>query len=116
MPGSPRNAGPFALVDPFIVSGASDDLVEVSGRVDDEVQHYGPGPAVGRIETPEGDGLLVVVQYVNPGTWSVGVAPLEEGFPIPPWKIEIGNAPDCSYSAALTVWAPESATLQWATS
>lgn len=107
---------PPALVDPFIISGASDDLVEIDGRVNDEVQHYGPGPAIGRIEAPDGAGLLVVVQYVGEGTWSVGVAPLDEGFPIPPWKIEVGNAADCSYSAALTVWAPADATLKWATS
>ena len=60
---------------------------------------------------PDGTGLTVCAAYVNPGTWMVGIAPLDEDNPIPDWGITLGASPDCAYSAGLTLTVPDGTTL-----
>lgn len=87
------------------VYGASDDCIEFEGAIDDEFD-IGPGNVwAGEIFAPNGDCLVIVLSFG--GTWSVGVAPREEGAFLPTWPLTIGNATANDYSAMLTIEVPD---------
>lgn len=93
------------------ISGYSDDLVEVDGFISDEFS-----PPMGKVFeadliAPGGDGVTVTAFYLKSGTWTVGVAPLDEDRPIPDWPMSIGRSPGCAYSSELTITVPDGTTL-----
>lgn len=94
--------------------GYSDDLVEVDGtdRSMGEPDEFDPyeKPAAMTVIDDEGTGLVVVVHLVGQtGTWSVGIAPLDEGHPLPDWPMRWAIRSDCVHSAELQIDAPDSA-------
>lgn len=92
--------------------GSSDDLAYYSknGSVDEGA------PGTYKLSHPDYGGLLVTIAYaqgaLNQGIWMVGVARTDEGQELPEWPCSIGVAPDCPYSAGLTIIAPEGCTLE----
>lgn len=94
--------------------GASDDLFELkcSDRaLANEICNDGDGTVMGfHLKADDGE-LRVCAYYVDPGVWMIGVAPVEEGQPIPSWAIRLespgasNEAPE--YSAVIVVDAPD---------
>lgn len=99
------------------IYGASDDLVEIDGN-HPIAEEYGPGDrglfrAV-LSDTVSADTALLYVEYVDPGVWMVGLAPHDDGFPIPAaWSPTIGHdSALCDYSAVLVLDLPATVTLE----
>jgi hypothetical protein len=90
--------------------GASDDLVEVTGYIYDEFGVGRSGVWEGALVAPGGEGLRVSVVYTSVGTWSAGVAPLDEDVPFPLWPIGLESA-ETGYSTAISITVPEGTTL-----
>ena len=73
--------------------GASDDLVYARGtnlhRKREITVDYDEHAAF-RVASPDGQGLIVFVQYLGriSGTWTVGVAPLPGPQPLPEWPMQ----------------------------
>ncbi len=98
------------------ISGASDDLVEISGRhpICDEYAPDGDGRFVASIDGGGLDAAWLVVQYLDPGVWLVGLAPWDEGYEIPAaWNARyvrpLASEPD--YTAVLELDIPDSVVL-----
>ena len=97
--------------------GASDDLFYMDGVRDgepDEVDCYNR-PACAKIHSSEGE-VCVVAMYspkgCNVGCWTVGLMPVDEDIPIPPWPVEFKLneiRPSVGYSAELTIVVPDDA-------
>lgn len=66
-----------------------------------------------RVLDPTGAGVLVVGAYskVIPGVWFVGLAPLDEDVPFPPWA-EAGRWRAENYSTVLRLELPEGSTIK----
>lgn len=92
------------------IYGASDDLVEVTGAIDDEFGVGLNGVWEGVLADPHGEGLRVSIVYTSAGTWSAGVAPLDEDVPLPQWPVGLEVA-ETRYSTALSITVPEGTTL-----
>lgn len=90
--------------------GASDDNFEVgiaNGKhrkgEPDEVDCYRGNVVVQLIDPTNGNAMLVIGEYINPGVWMIGVAPNDEDAPLPPWPMhyEFEN-----YTAKLNIYVP----------
>lgn len=91
---------------PLKFYGASDDLLEISGREQDEIGVYTESDLVGRIDIQDGrDRLRLHVVY--DGCWSFAITSPDEE--MPPWGIERTYGEDVDYSETVVVHAPESA-------
>lgn len=95
----------------WLFDGYSDDLVEVTVFVDGVKSRTVEYDAISgsweaRLEAPDGSALLVHAAFTRNGTWSLGVAPVDDDTPIPPWPINVGQSPECVYSARLAVTVP----------
>ncbi len=92
--------------------GSSDDLFEceADNGFREEVGCY-DSHAIYRLDHEEG--RLLVAGYYAPGgraaTWLIGVAPVDEGMPIPDWPMKFQTKHE--YSAALIVEAPDGVTI-----
>lgn len=85
--------------------GASDDLFEIEGSRGGEPSEVDERDVV-RVCDKMGNGLQVVANYIDPGVWSIGVAPLNEDQPIPAWPMSWRLEESRRYSAELTIEAP----------
>lgn len=103
--------------------GVSDDLFEVDGPGGDEFSVGRSGLCVVKVSSPttcehcggpmnSTEGLLVTGTYISPGVWSVGIAPLATGIPMPEWIAKFDTEPDGKYSARLTLRVPKNATVE----
>ena len=94
------------------IYGASDDLVELSGAINDEFSIYSD-TWVGILRSPDGGALTVSATYTPVGVWTVGVGPLDEGQMLPDWPIrfEDGRENESSYSATLVIDIPAASTI-----
>lgn len=92
------------------IYGASDDLVEVTGHIDDEFGVGSNGVWEGELIAPSGEGLRVSIVYTSAGTWSAGIAPLDEDVPLPLWPVGLEVA-ETGYSTAIGITVPEGTTL-----
>jgi hypothetical protein len=67
-----------------------------------------------RVTAPDGSGLFVTASYgpgnLDVGVWALGVAPLDEGRPIPDWALRVGLAEN-GYSSKITLGLPAGATV-----
>jgi hypothetical protein len=90
--------------------GASDDLVEVTGYIYDEFGVGMSGVWEGALVDSHGEGLRVSIVYTSEGTWSAGVAPLDEEVPLPLWPISFEMA-ETGYSTAISITVPDGTTL-----
>jgi hypothetical protein len=91
--------------------GASDDLLEIEGAIDDEVSDVG-----GRIEVmltgPVFGAMIVRAEYTKDGVWLLGCSQADEDHALPwPVRIEPGTVATCGYSVVLVVDAPDGAEL-----
>lgn len=87
--------------------GVSDDLFEIegtTGKEPDEI-NVGGDPVVVEIRA-EGTGLLVMGHYCRNGCWAIGIAPIDEDMPLPPWPLHWSAK---GYSAHLEIHAPDKA-------
>lgn len=91
------------------IYGASDDLVELEGIVDQELGCYGVAKI--RVGTDEG-GVDVLMAYApfrgGGGTWAAMLAPLDEGVPIP-WPVAIKHRErrgEVEYSVVVEIDCP----------
>lgn len=90
-------------------TGFSDDILDVSGELNDEFSNT-RGEISVVIAGPEYGALLVHARLSMTACWSLGVGPLDEG-PLPPWPVRIEQGPDCEYSPVLIVAAPLGSTV-----
>lgn len=96
--------------------GASDDLFEMVGDLEEEIGCYDEGAAY-LLRSPGGDGLIVFAQYApnpTPGaSWMLGVALIDEGVRLPDWPVRLITAPVSGYpdprpySPMLEIEAPD---------
>jgi len=96
-----------------MIYGASDDLVEVEGKIDgaDEFS-YSNGTWKGVLEAPTGETALVFVDYRDNGFWTVILTPFEEDYEFDwPVKYAVVDA-NCRYSITATVEVPEGTTFK----
>lgn len=84
--------------------GASDDCFECEGAIREEINCYNT-PGIYHLKSSEGE-LQVVGMYLNNGCWSIGIAPVEEGSPIPAWPTSF-SVRENGYSAVLTISVPD---------
>jgi hypothetical protein len=99
-----------------VITGASDDLIEIDG---DWSEEYNPLATINKGQPwealiksdSEGAQLIVVVHYTSAGTWAVGLAPVE-GEPFPAgWVHSLTGHDDPDYSARLVLNLPDDAVL-----
>lgn len=91
---------------PIRIYGASDDLLEIDGDVQEELACFDK-EAVVTIQDgnqPRAPGVRVIGQYapgkVGAAVWRLGVEPIDEDIPIP-WPVSIGMKD--GYSPIVTV-------------
>lgn len=102
------------------IYGASDDLVELEGCVEDEIDCYDKWVqiTVGYPEAEHGrasQGVKVIMRYapkwVNAGVWSAEIFPIDEDVEIPwPVKVELSER---KYSAQVVIDCPEGTPVTW---
>lgn len=85
------------------VYGASDDLVEFTGYLDEEFGCYAK-PWRGRLESPDGEGLDLTLYYGVSG-WEISVTASENSYPA--WPIYFGERPDRAGDPAVNMSVPE---------
>lgn len=94
------------------ISGCSDDLIEVDGEIagaDEYSTSTGHWQAV--IEAPNGETMMVYVDYRDNGCWTVSHGLFEEGFELPDWPVSVIACADTSYSTALVLDVPDGSKL-----
>ncbi|MFQ0995460.1 hypothetical protein ACGH6Q_10655, partial [Gilliamella sp. BG2] len=85
--------------------GHSDDIfsVSINGKPVEEIDCF---DKLARYKVSSGENQLYVIgEYVTPCVWMIGVAPVNEGIPIPNWNIQLINGHN--YSPALTIECPD---------
>lgn len=94
----------------FVVYGASDDLVEVEGDIEEEFNALGKHPYLGYLNV----GGKFTIDIVYDGYWKFSVSSVE-GVQIPvTWRIEL--EPQCmqnSYSSAVHVETDENISIDF---
>lgn len=96
---------------PITFYGASDDLLEVEGAVEDEFDETN-GPIRVRLTAPDGESLDVVAQFCRPGSdldWTLSVEAVR-GYPT--WAIRFHGRPDRPGDPAVTIDAPLGSTVE----
>ena len=92
--------------------GASDDLFECDDSAGRDTNEVGAYDRPGIYKIMDGDAGLYVVGHYAPGNvtgcWSVGVMPLDEDVPLPPWPVAMALG-GRGYSAVLTLTVPDTA-------
>lgn len=96
---------PDTSVSKLTIYGASDDLIELEGAIDDEYS-IGSADDWEAIITADDKEIRVFAAYLSCGVWAVSAAPVEDGVPMPDWNIRLENAPDNDYSSALVMDLP----------
>lgn len=93
--------------------GASDDLFVVDGDYTDEICDTKGGPMSYRIETPDGEGLVVVGTYApsDGAVWAIGICQLDEDRPLPPWTMR-WTTYHSGYSIELELELPDDAVIR----
>lgn len=91
------------------ISGASDDLIEVSG-CEGADEFYGDRWQ-GDLVASADEQMRVHCWYDDDGCWQVGVGQVIEDVQLPPWPVTITQAPamnpeNLGYSALLSIDAP----------
>ena len=94
--------------------GASDDLFEIEGSAKGEPNEVDERDVI-RVYDRQGNGLQVVANYIDPGVWAIGIAPLDEDQAIPAWPMTWRLEASRQYSAQLTLEAPDDAVMSLAT-
>lgn len=101
------------------ISGASDDLVEVSGSINEEFYTDGEDRWQADLVAPGGtEQMQVHCWYDTSGCWQVGVGQTTEEIQLPTWPISITQAPPLNpdnhtgYSALLSIDAPAGTRLE----
>lgn len=93
------------------IYGASDDLVEFEGTrrawgEPDEVNTFHGAHFIVHDEPTE-RALALLAEYTPAGCWAIGIAPADEGAPMPDWPLRWSFRHN--YSAQLELDAPDSA-------
>ena len=92
------------------INGASDDLIEFDGYINEEFMIASSDTWEGSLIAPDGTGLIVVAHYGVNGTWSAGIAPLGDQadssqYALPDWNARLGSGTE-RYSTVLTLDVP----------
>lgn len=93
--------------------GASDDRFEIEGSLPGEPDELGcyKKPCVVKVCSPSKGQLAIVGMYAPGNTapcWSIGIMPVDEDVPIPPWQIS-WQTNENGYSTQLTILVPDDA-------
>ena len=89
----------WSATGPVIIYGGSDDLIEMEGGVEDEINSSSATLLFGEPEPSSGRnayGIIVRMKYDCDGTWAATVKMLDEGVHVP-WPISISTRPDETY-------------------
>jgi hypothetical protein len=95
------------------IYGASDDLVEVEGGIEDEFQAYGPW--TGTLRSPDGEELVIEAEFGRRGAdadWTIGV---RNTATYPAWPMHFAERPDRDGDPALVIEVPDGTVLVTAT-
>lgn len=93
----------------LIFYGASDDLLEMEGDIQDEFEAYN-GTTV-KLTATDGEMLVTAHYGGHAPVWSIGVAPADEDRPIPAWPMQYRLAEN-GYSTALIIQCPDDVTVE----
>lgn len=94
-----------------LISGASDDLVEIEGIEGADEFSLGTGNGwTGILEAPNGETALVYVDYRQGGTWTVALGQFEEDYKLPAWPHSF--VADGGYSVVATIEVPDGTTIR----
>ena len=94
-----------------LISGASDDLVEIEGIEGADEFSLGTGDGwIGILEAPNGETALVYVDYRQGGTWTVALGQFEEDYKLPAWPQSF--VADGGYSVVATIEVPDGTTIR----
>jgi len=88
------------------IYGASDDLVEVEGKIQGAGEYDAGGGWVGALTDPDGESLVIRVEYSKPGAraeWTIAVENTES---YPGWPIRFTERPGYEGDPALVVVVP----------
>ncbi len=95
----------------ILISGSSDDLVEIEGVEGADEFSLGTGDGwTGILEAPNGETALVYVDYRPGGTWTVALGQFEEDYKLPAWPQSF--VADGGYSVVATVEVPDGTTIR----
>jgi hypothetical protein len=93
----------------FRFYGSSDDLFEIEGAIREEINCC-DGRASVQIRSAITEARIRIIgEYIDPGTWSMGVSLVDEGDTLPAWPIRLFQKHP--YSVALEIDVPDDATL-----
>jgi len=88
------------------ISGHSDDIINLEGIVNDEVNGDGANIIVGKQSASEGEdafGIKIKMRYVKGGVWAATIEPLDDDVKCPwPVSVTIEN-----YSAVVAIDCPK---------
>jgi hypothetical protein len=87
------------------IYGASDDLVEFEGAIQDEFNAYGLWS--GTLRSPDGEELVIEAEFGRPGAaadWTIGVRSTSSH---PAWPMHFTNRPDRDDDPALVIEVPD---------
>lgn len=93
--------------------GASDDLVEIEGIEGADEFNVGDGRIwqAGFVIESRPFKMLVSALYGPGGVWSFAPGMVDDGDPLPPWPMRIGQCQDPLYSTTLEIDVPADAVL-----
>jgi hypothetical protein len=96
---------------PITIYGASDDLLEVEGAVNDEFDASGPTRV--RLTAPDGDSLDVVAEFSRPGDYALDwTITVETARAYPAWPIRFHERPGYEGDPGVTIDAPAGTTVE----
>ena len=87
--------------------GASDDLVEFEGAIQEEFGAYDARPWRGKLTSPDGDSLILTAEFDRPRSladWTLGI---ENSGTWPSWPIRFTERPDREGDPVIVIDAPE---------
>lgn len=95
------------------ISGASDDLVEVSGVPGEDEFSAVSGNWRGIIVAPDGATAIVYVDLRHNACWTVALGQYEEDYSLPDWPVSIAVDEElCRYSTRALIEVPDGTTIE----
>lgn len=92
------------------IYGASDDLVEFEGAINEEFNTYGPWTGL-LVDPKYGDSLIVRAEYCKAGANSEWTLSVENTDRPCEWPIRFGKRPDRDEDPAIHITVPDGTTI-----
>lgn len=96
------------------IYGANDDLVEVRGAIDGAGEYTADGPWLGTLVSPDGDALIVEVEFDRRDSDSEWTIAVRNTGTFPGWPIRFATRPDREDDPAVVITVPAGTVLNTA--